>query len=82
VFDNRVLRRIFEHRKKDDMAAGWRKLHKEKLHNLYASSPNVIKVTCQGGWGCVGPVARMGEMRNSYSILVGKPEGKKTTRKT
>jgi hypothetical protein len=27
-------------------------------------------------------IARMGEMRNAYMILVGKPEGKRSTRKT
>jgi hypothetical protein len=33
------------------------------------------------GWA--GHVARMGEKRNVYRLLVGKPEGKKeTTRKT
>jgi hypothetical protein len=34
VFENRVLRRISE-LKKDQIIAGWRKLHNEKLHNLY-----------------------------------------------
>jgi hypothetical protein len=30
----------------------------------------------------VGHVARMGEKRNGYRILVGKPEGKEATEKT
>jgi hypothetical protein len=40
VFENRVLRRIFE-LKGDEVKGGWRKLHNEKLHNLY-SSPSII----------------------------------------
>jgi hypothetical protein len=37
VFENRVLRRIFE-LKKDEVVEVWRKLHNEELHNLYSSS--------------------------------------------
>jgi hypothetical protein len=36
VFENKVLRRIFGP-KKDEETGGWRKLHKEELHNLYCS---------------------------------------------
>jgi hypothetical protein len=42
VFENRVLRRIFGP-KRDEVTGGWRKLHNEKLHNLY-SSPSVIRM--------------------------------------
>jgi hypothetical protein len=35
VFENRVLRRIFAPNR-DEMTAGWRKLHNEELHKLYA----------------------------------------------
>jgi hypothetical protein len=41
VFENRVLR-IFE-RKRDEVTGGWRKLHTDELHNLYAS-PNIIRM--------------------------------------
>jgi hypothetical protein len=41
VFENRVLRRIFEP-KRDDVTEKWRKLHNEELHNLY-SSPDIIR---------------------------------------
>jgi hypothetical protein len=41
VFENRVLRRIFGH-KRDEVTEEWRKLHNEELHNLY-SSPDVIR---------------------------------------
>jgi len=40
--ENRVLRRIFK-RRKEEVAGGWRRLHNEELHNLYASS-NTIRV--------------------------------------
>jgi hypothetical protein len=39
---DRVLRKIFGP-KKEEVAGGWRRLHNEELHNLYASS-NVIRV--------------------------------------
>jgi hypothetical protein len=42
VLENRVLRRIFGP-KKDKVERGWRKLHNEKLHNLYASQ-NIIRM--------------------------------------
>jgi hypothetical protein len=42
VSENRVLRRIFGP-KRGEVAGGWRRLHNEELHNLYAS-PNVIRV--------------------------------------
>jgi hypothetical protein len=46
----------------------WRKLDNEELHNLYSSSRRMR-------WA--EHVARMGEKRNAYRILVGKPEGKR-----
>jgi hypothetical protein len=66
-FQNRVLR-IFGP-KRDEVTGGWRKLHNDDLHNSY-SSPSIIRMK----W--TGQVARMGEKRNAYRILVGKPEGK------
>jgi hypothetical protein len=53
------------------VARGWGTLH-NKLHNLYAS-PNVIRVIKSKRMRWLGPVARMGEMRNAYNNLVGKP---------
>jgi hypothetical protein len=38
--ENRALRRIFGP-KREEVAGGWRRLHNEELHNLYAS-PNII----------------------------------------
>jgi hypothetical protein len=42
VFENKVSRRIFG-QKRDGVTGGWRKLHKEELHNLY-SSPSIIRI--------------------------------------
>jgi hypothetical protein len=74
MFENRVLR-IFGP-KRDDVTGDWRKLHNEELYNL-CSSPNMIKMIKSRRTRWAGHVARMGEKRNAYSILVGKPEGKR-----
>jgi hypothetical protein len=63
VFDNRVLSRIFGP-KRDEVTGGLRKLHNEKLHNLY-SSQNIIRMIMTRRMRC----ARMGEERNAYKIL-------------
>ena len=42
VFENRVLRRIFGH-KRDEVTEEWRKLHNEELYDLYCS-PNIVRV--------------------------------------
>jgi hypothetical protein len=75
VFENRVFRRIFGP-KKVEVTGEWRKLHNEKLHNLY-SSPNIVRVIKSRRMRWMGHVARMGEER-VYRVLVGKPEGKRT----
>jgi hypothetical protein len=75
VFENRVLTRIFGP-KRDEAAGDWRRLHKEKLNDLY-SSPNIIRVIKSGRMKWAGHVARMGERRGAYRILVGRPEGRR-----
>jgi hypothetical protein len=66
-----VLRRIFGP-KRDDVTGNWRKLHNEELHNMYFSSNMIIIIKSRRiRW--TGHVARMGETRNAYRILVGKP---------
>jgi hypothetical protein len=42
VFENRMSRRMLEP-KRGEMVIGWRKLHKDQLHNLY-SSPGKIRL--------------------------------------
>jgi hypothetical protein len=66
VFENRVLRIIFG-RDKNGLTRGWRKLQNDELYNLY-SSPDIFRGSNQGGWA--GHVARMGEMKNEYRILL------------
>jgi hypothetical protein len=73
VFENRVLRRIFGP-KRDEVR--WRKLHNEELRDLY-SSPSIIRKIKLRRMRWVGHVARMGDKRNMYRLLVGKPEGKR-----
>jgi hypothetical protein len=75
LFANRLLRRIFGPRR-DEMTGEWRKLHNEELHDLY-SSPSIIRMIKSRRMRWAGHVARMGEKRNAYRLLVGKPEGKR-----
>jgi hypothetical protein len=75
VFENRFLRRIFEP-KRDEVTGEWRELHNEELHNLY-SSPDIIRQIKSRRMRWAGNVARMGEERKLYKVLMGKPEGKR-----
>jgi hypothetical protein len=59
----------------------WRKLRNEELNDLY-SSPNIFRVIKSRKMRWAGHVAHMGDSRGVYRVLVGKPEGKKTTWKT
>ena len=74
AFESKVLRRKFGS-KRDEVTWEWRKLHNEKLHDLYSSS-NIIRVIKSRRMRWAGNVARMGEKGNLFRALVGKPEGK------
>jgi hypothetical protein len=80
VFENRVLRRIFGP-KRDEVTGDWRRLHNEELYDLY-SSQNIIGEIKSRRMVCEGHVARMGERRGAYRVLVGRPNGKNPTWKT
>jgi hypothetical protein len=56
---------VYGHLKRDEVTGQWRKLHNEELNDLY-SSPIIVRV-----------IALMDEGRGVYSVLVGKPEGKR-----
>jgi hypothetical protein len=74
VFENRVLRRIYEC-KREDVTGGWRKLQNEQLHNLYFS--NITRLIKSRRMKWAGNVAHKGGMRSACRILVGKPEWKR-----
>jgi len=57
VFENMVLRRIFEP-KRDEVRGEWKKLHNEELNDLY-SSPNIVRVIKSRRMRWAGHVARM-----------------------
>jgi len=75
VFENRLIRGIFGP-KRDEVTGEWRKLHNEELNDLY-SSPNIVRVIKSRRIKWAGHVARMGERRGVYRILVGKSEEKR-----
>ena len=72
VFENRVLRKIFGS-KRDKVTREWRKIHNEEPDDLY-SLLNVARVK-KSRMRWAGHVARMGENRGVYRVLVRKPEG-------
>jgi hypothetical protein len=75
VFENRVLRRIFGP-KRDEVMGGWRKVHNEELHDIYAL-PSIIRMIKPRRMKWAGHVAQMRKKRNAYRLLAEKPEGKK-----
>jgi hypothetical protein len=75
VFENRVLRRIFGPNR-DEATGEWRRLYNEELNDLY-SSPNIVRVIKSRRMRWAAHVARMGERRGAYRILVRRPEGRR-----
>jgi hypothetical protein len=72
VFENRVLRGIFGP-KRVEAGGEWRRLHNEELYDLY-SSPNIIRVSKSRRVRWPGHVARIGDMRGAYRVLVVRPD--------
>jgi len=75
VYKSRVLRRVFGP-ERDEVTGEWRKLHNEKLNNLYFL-PNIVRVIKLRRMRWVEHVVHMGESRDVYRALVGKPEEKR-----
>jgi hypothetical protein len=69
-----VLTRIFGP-KREEVTGDWRKLHNKELHNSYSAS--IIRMIKSRRVRWEGYVVRMGNKRNQYRMLVGKPEGKR-----
>jgi hypothetical protein len=69
AFENRVLKRIFGS-KRGKVTGEWRRLHDEELHDLY-SSPNIFHMIKSRKMGWAGNVARKGDRRGAYRVLVG-----------
>jgi hypothetical protein len=70
-----LLRRIFGP-KRDEVTGEWRKVHYEELNDLYFL-PTIFRVIKLRRMRWSGHVARMGERRGVYRVLVGIPEGKR-----
>jgi PAS domain-containing protein len=75
LFENRALRRIFG-LKRDEVTGEWRKLRDEELNDLYPS-PNIVRVLISRRMRWAGHVARSGERRDVYRVLVGILEGRR-----
>ena len=69
VFENRVMRRIFEP-KWDEVTGEWRKLHNEELNDLYCSH-NIVRVIKSRRMRWAGHVAHIGERRGVYRFRWG-----------
>jgi len=72
LFVNIVFRRIFGPRR-DEVTWEWMRLHNEELNDLY-SAPNIVGVIKSSRMRWAGHVARVGEERKLYRVLVGKPK--------
>ena len=75
MFENRVPRRIFGPNR-GEVTREWRKLHNKDLSDLYSSN-NIVRVITSRRMRQAGHVARTGERKGLYCVLVGKPEGKR-----
>jgi hypothetical protein len=62
--------------KRDEVTGEWRRLHNKEVYALY-SSPNIIRVITSRRLRWAGHLARMGERRDAYRALVGKPAGRR-----
>jgi hypothetical protein len=65
-----LLRRIFGPKREED--GSWRELHNDELHSLYFS-PNIVRVIKSRRMRWAGHVARVGDRRGVYGVLVRRP---------
>ena len=74
--NNYMFRNFYIRESITPVTGEWRRLHNEELNDLY-SSPNTVRVIKSRRMRWAGHVARMGEEKGVYRVLVGKPEGKR-----
>jgi hypothetical protein len=68
---------MFGSKREED--GSWKKMHNDELHSLCSSQNNVrVRVIKSSRMRWVGHVACMGEGRGVYSVLVGRPKGKRS----
>ena len=67
-------------RRRDEVTGEWRRLHNEELNDLYYSL-NIVRVIKSRRMRWAGHVARVGEERGVYRVLLGKPEGRRPLRR-
>ena len=75
MLENWVLGEIFGHRR-DEVTGEWRRIHNKELYDL-CSSPNIIRLIRSRRMKWAVNVARTGDSRGTYGVLVGRPEGKR-----
>jgi hypothetical protein len=76
---SRIGRKVFRPAR-DEVTGKWERLHNEELYKLY-SSPDIIYVIKSRRMRWAGHVARMGEKRGEYRVLVRRSEGKRLLRR-
>jgi hypothetical protein len=69
-----VLGRIFCP-KRDEVTGLWRRLYNKELNDLY-SLQVILRVIKSEGMRWAGHVARVGDRRGAYGVLLGRPEVK------
>jgi hypothetical protein len=75
MIESRLLRRIFGP-KRCEVTREWGKLHSVELNDLYCS-PKIVRVMKSRRIRGARHVARMGERRGVYKVLVRKPQVKR-----
>jgi hypothetical protein len=76
VLESRVLRYVLG-LQTHEVTGKWRRLHKEELYDLYSSPSNYYSGDQINKNEIGGICGTVGERRDAYSVLVGKPEGKR-----
>jgi hypothetical protein len=72
----RLRRRKTFGSERDEVTGEWRKIHNEMINDLYYST-HIIWVIRSRTMRWMGHVARLGDRRGAYRVLVGRPKGKR-----